>query len=129
MGNKHRRIGFISYDEEPETIPLTRIQTGGTEEEEQQPTDEQPPLLNDYIPGAIYDGQGNIVTEESFRANLKKVKAEARNLNWSALARLVLYSGLGISILMLSYGAYKKYFQTPKNPVETIIKSKTERER
>lgn len=76
-------------------------------------------MLEDYIPGAVYDAQGNIVTYKSFNAKIKKVKAEARNLNWSALAKLILYSSLGVSILLLSYGAYKKYFDT-KNTMNKV---------
>lgn len=79
-------------------------------------------MLEDYIPGAVYDAQGNIVTYKSFNAKIKKLKAEARNLNWSALARLILYTSLGASVLLLSYGAYKKYFNTK----DTINKAKTE---
>ena len=114
-----RRIGFrTSYDEEPEVEPMKQINTTEESKEEQDTT----VMLNDYIPGAVYDGQGNIVTRQSFNAKIKKLKAEARNLNWSALARLILYTSIGASVLLLSYGAYKKYFDT-KN---TIKKAKME---
>lgn len=104
-----RRIGFrTSHDEELEVEPMKQINTTEESEEEQDTT----VMLNDYIPGAVYDGQGNIVTKQSFNAKIKKLKAEARNLNWSALARLILYTSIGASVLLLSYGAYKKYFDT-----------------
>lgn len=121
MVNTRRRIGFpTSYDDlEPE--PLKEIDT--TEKKEES----SPALLSDYIPGAVYDGQGNIVTEKSFNAKVKKLKAEARNLNWSALARLILYTSLGASILLLSHGVYKKYFDVKNsmNRAKTeIVRSK-----
>ena len=92
----------------------------GKDKEEE--TEEKLVLLEDYIPGAVYDAQGNIVTKESFDAAVKKTKAEARHLNWLALAKLILYSSIGASLLIVSYGAYKKYFDT-KN---VINKAKTE---
>ena len=112
-----RRIGFrTSHDDKIE--PIQQINT--TEEEI---TEESPYVnLEDYIPGGVYDGNGNIVTQESFKAKIKKIKAEARNLNWSALAKLILYSGLSASVVLLSYGAYKKYFDMKNN----INKAKTE---
>lgn len=112
-----RRIGFRTSYNESEIEPMKQINTAEESEEEQNST----VMLEDYIPGAVYDGQGNIVTYKSFNAKIKKLKAEARNLNWSALAKLILYSSLGASILLLSYGAYKKYFNT-----KDIIKTKTE---
>lgn len=113
-----RRIGFrTSYDEEPEVEPMKQINT--TEEVEEQNTTV---MLEDYIPGAVYDAQGNIVTYKSFNAAVKKTRAEARNLNWSALARLILYTSIGASVLLLSHGAYKKYFDTK----DTIKKAKIE---
>ena len=87
-----------------------------TEEVEEQNTTV---MLEDYIPGAVYDAQGNIVTYKSFNAAVKKTRAEARNLNWSALARLILYTSIGASILLLSYGAYEKYFSS-KNSVNKV---------
>lgn len=114
-----RKIGFrTSADEELDVEPMKQINTTEESEEEQNST----VMLEDYIPGAVYDGQGNIVTYKSFNAKIKKIKAETRNLNWSALARLILYTSLGASILLLSYGAYKKYFDTKSNN----IKAKTE---
>lgn len=113
-----RKIGFrTSRDDEVE--PIKQINT--TEKSEEQ-EENSIVMLEDYIPGAVYDAQGNIVTYKSFNAKIKKLKAEARNLNWSALAKLILYTSLGTSILLLSYGAYKKYFDT-KN---SINKTKTE---
>lgn len=112
-----RKIGFRTSHDEEELEPMKQIDTT---EEEQEGTDSTV-MLEDYIPGAVYDGQGNIVTQKSFNAKIKKLKAEARNLNWTAVARLILYTSLSASVLLLSYGAYKKYFDT-KNQ----IKSKTE---
>lgn len=112
-----RKIGFRTSYDEPEVEPMKQINTTEESEEEQNST----VMLEDYIPGAVYDGQGNIVTYKSFNAKIKKIKAETRNLNWSALAKLILYSSLGASVLLLSYGAYKKYFDT-----KDIIKAKTE---
>ena len=114
-----RKIGFrTSADEELGVEPIKQINTTEESEEEQNST----VMLEDYIPGAVYDAQGNIVTYKSFNAKIKKLKAEARNLNWSALARLILYTSLGVSVLLLSYGAYQKYFNTK----DTINKAKTE---
>ena len=114
-----RKIGFrTSADEELDVEPMKQINTTEESEEEQNST----VMLEDYIPGAVYDAQGNIVTYKSFNAKIKKLKAEARNLNWSALARLILYTSLGASVLLLSYGAYQKYFNTK----DTINKAKTE---
>ena len=119
-----RKIGFrTSYDDEPEVEPMKQINTTEETEDEQNST----VMLEDYIPGAVYDGQGNIVTYKSFNTKIKKIKAETRNLNWSALARLILYTSLGASILLLSYGAYKKYFDTKSNNIKVkteIINSK-----
>lgn len=113
-----KKIGFrTSADEEPDIAPMKQINT--TEESEEQPV----VMLEDYIPGAVYDAQGNIVTKKSFDAVVKKVRAEARNLNWSASARLILYTSIGASILLLSYGAYEKYFNTKNNITN---KAKTE---
>lgn len=119
-----RRIGFrTSHDDELE--PMQQINT--TEEE----TTEESPYVNleDYIPGGVYDGNGNIVTQKSFNAKIKKIKAEARNLNWTALARLILYTSIGASIVLLSHGAYKKYFDTKNqiNKAKTEIVSSKER--
>lgn len=113
-----KKIGFrTSADEELDIEPMKQINT--TEESEEQPV----VMLEDYIPDAVYDAQGNIVTKKSFDAVVKKVRAEARNLNWSALARLILYTSIGASILLLSYGAYEKYFNTKNNITN---KAKTE---
>ena len=123
MPGPKKRIGYRSYDE-VEVEPLKQI--NNTPEENKEEVEEESTgtvMLNDYIPGAIYDEQGNIITNELFRANLKKVKAETRNLNWQALARLILYSGIGISVLLLASGVSKKYLQVPKNPVATVVNS------
>lgn len=114
-----RKIGFrTSADQEPEVEPMKQINTTDEGEEDQQTT----VMLEDYIPGAVYDAQGNIVTYKSFNASIKKLKAEARNLTWSALAKLILYSSIGASVLLLSYGTYKKYFDVKDN----VNKVKTE---
>ena len=118
---EHRKIGFRTSSDEPEVEPMKQINT--TEETEEQNTTV---MLEDYIPGAVYDAQGNIVTYKSFNAAVKKTRAEARNLNWSALARLILYTSIGASILLLSYGAYEKYFSSKNsvNKVKTEIMTK-----
>ena len=108
MTEPRKRIGFRTNYDEPE--PMQQINTTEEEQDETSPT----VMLEDYIPGAVYDAQGNIVTYQSFRAKIKKDRAEARNLNWSALARLILYTSLGASILLLSYGTYNKYFKIDK---------------
>ena len=114
-----RKIGFItSYDEEQEVEPMKQI---STEEEEQE---ESPALLSDYIPGAVYDGAGNIVTYESFNANVKKTKAETKNLRRISAAKLILYTSLAASILMLSYGAYKKYFSEAGKAKTEMVRQK-----
>jgi len=111
-----RKIGFrTSANEELDVEPMKQINTTEETEDEQNST----VMLEDYIPGAVYDAQGNIVTYKSFNAKIKKLKAEARNLSWTALAKLILYSSLGASILLLSYGTYKKYFDT-KNQINKI---------
>lgn len=112
-----RRIGFIRGNEEPDVEPMKQIDTTGENEEEQD--ESSTVLLNDYIPGAIYDGQGNIVTYESFRAKVRKLKAEAKSLRRISAGKFILYTSLAASIALLSYGAYKKYL----SPVE---KAKTE---
>ena len=118
MTEPRKHIGFrTNHDDEIE--PMKQINT--TEETEEQ---ESPVMLDDYIPGAVYDAQGNIVTYESFNAKIKKEKAEARNLNWSALARLVLYTSLGASILLLSYGAYNKYLKAEKSKQSIVCPQK-----
>ena len=108
-----RRIGFRIYDEEPEVEPMKTINTE-EEETEETPQDNSTVMLEDYIPGAVYDGAGNIVTYQSFMANVKKITAETKNLRRTSAAKFILYVSLAASILMLSYGAYKKYL----NPVE-----------
>lgn len=118
-----RKIGFRTSHDDIEVEPMQQINTTEESEEEQ---DDSTVMLNDYIPGAIYDGQGNIVTYKSFNAKVKKDRAEARNLNWTALARLILYTSLGASILLLSYGAYNKYFKTEKAK-QTIVCPQKER--
>lgn len=102
-----RRIGFrTSHDNEVE--PMQQLDTT-EEKEEQEPATV---MLEDYIPGAVYDGQGNIVTKKSFDAAVKKLKAEARNLNLSGIAKLVFYTALAASLLQISYGVYNKYLKT-----------------
>lgn len=108
MTEPRKRIGFRTSYDEPE--PMQQINTTEKEQDETSAT----VMLEDYIPGAVYDAQGNIVTYQSFRAKIKKDRAEARNLNWSALARLIFYTSLGASILLLSYGTYNKYFKIDK---------------
>lgn len=120
-----RKIGFrTSCENEPE--PMKQINTA---EESKEQEENSIVMLEDYIPGAVYDAQGNIVTYKSFNAAVKKIRAEARNLNWSALAKLILYSSLGASILLLSYGTYKKYFDTKNiiNKVKTEVVSSKEK--
>lgn len=68
-------------------------------------------MLEDYIPGAVYDGSGNIVTKKSFDAKVKKLKAEARNQNLTGISRLILYTALAASIVGLSHGVYQKYLK------------------
>lgn len=114
-----RKIGFrTSHDEEVE--PMQQIDT--TEETEEEQTQV---MLEDYIPGAVYDGAGNIVTYESFRAKIRKIKAEAKSLNRVATAKFILYVSLAASILMLSYGAYKKYL----NPTEKVKTEMNQKQR
>lgn len=111
---KHKRIGFRVYDEEPEVEPMKQIDT--TEQtDEEQPTETPTVLLDDYIPGAVYDAQGNIVTKKSFDAAIKKVRAEARKMNLSGIAKLIFYTALAASLLQLSYGVYNKYLKTKPN--------------
>lgn len=103
-----RRIGFrTSHDDEIE--PMQQIDTTEEEEQEQEPATV---MLEDYIPGAVYDAQGNIVTKKSFDAAVKKLRAEARNLNLSGIAKLIFYAALAASLLQLSYGVYNKYLKT-----------------
>ena len=116
-----RKIGFRTSRDEEELEPMQQLNT--TEEEEET---NSTVMLEDYIPGAVYDGNGNIVTQKSFNAKVKKIKAETRNLNWTAIARLILYTSLGASILLLSHGAYNKYFKTEKAK-QTIICPQKER--
>ena len=117
--NPPRRIGFRVYDEEPE--PMQQINTTEEEPEEEQ---NSTVMLEDYIPGAVYDGAGNIVTYESFRAKIKKLKAEARSLSRISTAKFILYVSLAASILMLSYGAYKKYLSPAEKAKQEMVKQK-----
>lgn len=113
-----RRIGFRTHEEDE--IEFQEMQQiNNTENEEDK--DDSTVMLNDYIPGAVYDANGNIITKDSFNANIKKVKAEARNLNWIALAKLILYTSISTSIALLSYGVYKKYLD--KDFINNKIKS------
>ena len=82
MTQPRRRIGFrTSAEEELDIEPMQQI--NNVEEESEQDNIN----LDDFIPGAVYDGQGNIVSQKSFNAKIKKLKAEARNLNWTALSK------------------------------------------
>lgn len=108
---KQKRIGFRVYDEEPEVEPMKQIDTTAQTDEEQS-IETPTVLLDDYIPGAVYDAQGNIVTKKSFDAAIKKVRAEARKMNLSGIAKLIFYTALAASLLQLSYGVYNKYLKT-----------------
>lgn len=110
-----RKIGFrTSRDIELE--PMQQINTiEGTEEEQENPI----VMLEDYIPGAVYDAQGNVITAKSFNAQIKKTKAEARNLTWSALAKLILAGSIGFSILLVAH-------RMTKNPSIMTNKVKSE---
>lgn len=113
-----RRIGFRVYDEEPEVEPMKQINTEEGEEEQQEQTTV---MLEDYIPGAVYDAQGNIVTYDSFTAKIKKTKAEAKSIRRISAAKFILYTSLAASILLLSYGAYKKYLSPVEKAKQEII--------
>lgn len=102
-----QKIGFQYSAGDFETVPLEQINNDPEEEQ-----NEDVKLLSDFIPGAVYDGSGNIVTKESFNAEIKRNKAEARHYNWSAISKALLYSSLAFSILLLSYGTYNKYLKT-----------------
>lgn len=110
-GKPSKRIGFRIYDEEPEVEPMKQINTAEQTDEESS-AENSTVMLEDYIPGAVYDAQGNIVTKKSFDATVKKLRAEARNLNLSGIAKLVFYAALAASLLQLSYGVYNKYLKT-----------------
>ena len=117
-----RKIGFrTSRDDEPEIEPMKQLSTTEETEEEQ---DESTVMLNDYIPGAIYDGQGNIITYESFRAKVKKLKAEAKSLRRISAAKFILYTSLAASIALLSYGTYKKYLSPAEKAKIELTKQK-----
>ena len=117
--NPPRRIGFrTSHDDEVE--PMQQI---NTEEKETEEESNSTVMLEDYIPGAVYDGAGNIVTYESFLAKVKKLKAETKSLKRISAAKFILYVSLAASILMLSYGAYKKYL-SPIEKAKTEMKQK-----
>lgn len=103
-----QKIGFQYSGGDFETVPLEQINNNLEENLEE---DEDTKLLSDFIPGAVYDGSGNIVTKESFKAEIKRNKAEARHYNWSAISKALLYSSLAFSILLLSYGTYNKYLK------------------
>ena len=121
-----RRIGFRIYNEEPEVEPMKTINTE-EEETEETPQENSTVMLEDYIPGAVYDGAGNIVTYQSFMANVKKIKAEAKNLRRTSAAKFILYVSLAASILMLSYGAYKKYLNPAEKAKVAMIKEGRQR--
>lgn len=103
-----QKIGFQYSGGDFETVPLEQI---NNDSEENLEEDEDTKLLSDFIPGAVYDGSGNIVTQESFKAEVKRTKAETRHYNWSAISKAILYSSLAFSILLLSYGTYNKYLK------------------
>lgn len=116
-----RKIGFrTSAADELEVEPMQQINT--TEEEQEE--DKSTVMLEDYIPGAVYDAQGNIVTYDSFMAKVKKIKAEAKSLRRISAAKFILYTSLAASILMLSYGAYKKYLAPIEKAKQEIIKDR-----
>ena len=122
---QRRKIGFrTSRDDEPEIEPMKQLSTTEETEEEQ---DESTVMLNDYIPGAIYDGQGNIVTYESFRAAVKKLKAEAKSLRRISAGKFILYTSLAASIALLSYGAYKKYLTPVEKAKQEIINNQRQK--
>lgn len=104
-----QKIGFQYSAGDFETVPLEQINSNSEEEPKEEDTTK---LLSDFIPGAVYDGSGNIVTQESFEAEIKRNKAEARHYNWSAVSKALLYSSLAFSILLLSYGVYNKYLKS-----------------
>lgn len=108
-----QKIGFQYSKGDFDTVPLEQISNNPEED-----NDEDTKLLSDFIPGAVYDGSGNIVTQESFKAEIKRNKAEARHYNWSAISKALLYSSLAFSILMLSYGFYNKYLKTSSNTIK-----------
>lgn len=123
---QRRKIGFrTSADEEIEVEPMKQIDTTGENEEEQE--EDSTVLLNDYIPGAIYDGQGNIVTYESFKAKVRKLKAEAKSLRRISAGKFILYTSLAASIALLSYGAYKKYLNPVEKAKQEIINNQRQR--
>ena len=113
-----RRIGFRVYDEEPEVEPMKQINTEEGEEEQQEQTTV---MLEDYIPGAVYDAQGNIVTYDSFTAKIKKTKAEAKSIRRISAAKFILYTSLAAYILLLSFGDYKKYLSPVEKAKQEII--------
>lgn len=110
---EYQPIGFKQYDDEP---IFEKIDTRTEEDLEETPGVE----VNEYIPGAFIDGNGNVVTKESFDANINKIRAETKSINKLSTAKLILYISLAMSILTLSYGAYNRYFKT-KNNVNTAL--------
>lgn len=125
---QRRKIGFrTSADEEIEVEPMKQIDTTGENEEGQEQEEDSTVLLNDYIPGAIYDGQGNIVTYESFKAKVRKLKAEAKSLRRISAGKFILYTSLAASIALLSYGAYKKYLNPVEKAKQEIINNQRQR--
>lgn len=116
---KQKRIGFRYSAGDFETVPLEIIDNEEANSEDEQ--DDSTIILSDFIPGAVYDGTGNILTKDSFDAKTKKIKAEARNLNIVALSKLILCSSLAASLLLLSYGVYDKYLnKNIKNKIEIV---------
>lgn len=125
---QRRKIGFrTSADEEIEVEPMKQIDTTGENEEEQEQDENSTVLLDDYIPGAIYDGQGNIVTYESFKAKVRKLKAEAKSLRRISAGKFILYTSLAASIALLSYGVYKKYLNPVEKAKQEIINNQRQR--
>ena len=125
---QRRKIGFrTSADEEIEVEPMKQIDTTGENEEEQEQEEDSTVLLNDYIPGAIYDGQGNIVTYESFKAKVRKLKAESKSLRRISAGKFILYTTLAASIALLSYGTYKKYLSPVEKAKQEIINNQRQK--
>lgn len=115
---KQKRIGFRYSAGDFETVPLEVIDNEEANSEDEQ--DDSTIILSDFIPGAVYDGTGNILTKDSFDAKTKKIQAEARNLNIVALSKLILCSSLAASLLLLSYGIYKKHLTHKQNQIENV---------
>lgn len=129
---KRKRIGF-QFNGEEDLEPMKSLNTAEEETEHKEEENEEDTqnnstvMLEDYIPGAIYDGNGNIVTYELFRAKLRKVKAEAKSLRRTSFGKTLLYLSLAASIALLSYGVYNKYLSG--NAKKAIITNTVAKER